>query len=87
MYSILSVVKMLRFNTVINDMDVSFFYTCMHMSSDIELNWMTSPKYFRVIQTHLTCLNGTATCFTTVWLTHCGCVRWECNIENNSKEM
>ena len=31
---------------------------------------MTSPKYFRVTRTHLTCLNGTVACFTTVVVTH-----------------
>jgi hypothetical protein len=41
----------------------------------------------RGVQTGLSCLNGTVTCLTTVVVTHCGCVRWEYNIENGSKEM
>jgi len=48
---------------------------------------MTSPQFLRRIKTGLTCLNGTVTCFTTVVFTHCGCVRWEYNIENGCKEM
>jgi hypothetical protein len=48
---------------------------------------MTSPQLLHGIKTGLTCLNGNVTCFTTVVVTHCGCVRWEYHIDNGSKEM
>ena len=57
------------------------------MSSDNELNWMTSPQYLCGVQTGLTSLNGTVTCCTTVVVTHCICFRWEYSIENGSKEI
>ena len=57
------------------------------MSSDNELNWMTSPQYLRGIKTGLTCLNGTVTCFTAVVVAHCGFFMWEYNIKNGSKGM
>ena len=57
------------------------------MSRYNELNWMTSPRYFRGIKTGLAYLNGTVACFTAVGVAHCGCVRWEYNIKNGSKEM
>ena len=57
------------------------------MSSDTELNWMTSPQYLRGIKTGLTCLNGTGTCFTAVVVAYCGCIMWEYNIKNGSNGM
>jgi hypothetical protein len=57
------------------------------MSSDNELNWMTSPQHLRGIKTGLTCLDGAAVCFTAAVVTQCGCARWAYNVENGSKEM